>query len=99
MTTNLPLKNDGSGSEKGLAPRSIAAIVAVVALVVLVYHQTLVTMWRTWQTNPNYSHGYLIPPVVAFLLWRERRRFLEARERVSKFGLVLIGIALLGHVV
>lgn len=99
MTTELPLKSDGSGSEKGRAPRDIAAVVVVVALVVLVYHQTLVTLWRTWQTNPNYSHGYLIPPVVAFLLWRERGRFLEARERGSMFGLVLIGIALLGHVV
>jgi exosortase A len=78
---------------------SVAAIAAVAVLVALVYHQTFVTMWRTWGTNPNYSHGYLIPPVVAFLLWREKRRFMEARARGSMFGLVLIGLALLGHVV
>ncbi len=99
MTTGLPLKSDGSVSEKRRAPRNIAAIVAVVALVVLVYHQMFVALWRTWATNPNYSHGYLIPPVVAFLLWRERRRYLAAREHGSTFGLVLIALALLGHVV
>lgn len=99
MTTNLPLKAGGSGSERKRAPRNIAAVVAVAALVVLVYHETLVALWRTWQTNPNYSHGYLIPPVVAFLLWRDRRRYLTARGRGSLFGLVLIGLALLGHIV
>ncbi len=99
MTTNLPLKAGGSGSERKRAPRNIAAIVAVAALVVLVYHETLVALWRTWATNPNYSHGYLIPPVVAFLLWRDRRRYLAARGRGSLFGLVLIGLALLGHIV
>jgi exosortase A len=99
VTTNLPLKAGGSGSERKRAPRNIAAIVAVAALVVLVYHETLVVLWRTWATNPNYSHGYLIPPVVAFLLWRDRRRYLAARGRGSLFGLVLIGLALLGHIV
>lgn len=98
MTTNLPLKG-GSGSDRKWAPGNIAAIVAVAAFVILVYHETLVALWRTWETNPNYSHGYLIPPVVAFLLWRDRRRYLAARGRGSMFGLVLIGLALLGHIV
>ena len=99
MTTNLPVKGGGSGSERKWAPGNIAAIVAVAAFVVLVYQETLVALWRTWETNPNYSHGYLIPPVVAFLLWRDRRRYFAARERGSMFGLVLIGLALLGHIV
>lgn len=98
MTTNLPLKG-GSGSDRKWTPGNIAAIVAVAAFVILVYHETLVALWRTWETNPNYSHGYLIPPVVAFLLWRDRRRYLAARGRGSMFGLVLIGLALLGHIV
>ena len=99
MTTNLPPADGGSGIENKRSPWNIAAIVAVAALVVLVYHETLVALWRTWATNPNYSHGYLIPPVVAFLLWRDRRRYFAARERGSLFGLVLIGLALLGHIV
>jgi len=99
VTTNLPLKGGGSGSERKRTPGNIAAIVAVAALVILVYNETLVALWRTWATNPNYSHGYLIPPVVAFLLWRDRRLYLAARERGSLFGLVLIGLALLGHIV
>lgn len=99
MATDLPHTDGGSDSGRKPAPRNIAAIVAVAAFVVFVYNETLVALWRTWETNPNYSHGYLIPPVVAFLLWRDRRRYLAARERGSLFGLVLIGLALLGHIV
>jgi exosortase A len=96
---NLPVKVTGPEREGGRSPWGIVRVVAVVALVVLVYHQTLLTLWRTWNTNPNYSHGFLIPPVVAFLLWRERSRYLAARGRGSMFGLVLVALALLGYVV
>ena len=99
MTANLPVKPEGPAGNSGRSPWGIAGAVAVAALVVLVYHQTFLTLWRTWNTSPNYSHGFLIPPVVIFLLWRERRGFMEARERGSAFGLVLIALALLGHVV
>jgi len=99
VTTDLPPKDGGSGSERKWAPGNIAAIVAVAAFVILVYNGTLVALWRTWETNPNYSHGYLIPPVVAFLLWRDRGRYFAARERGSLLGLVLIAFALLGHIV
>lgn len=72
---------------------------AVAVLTVLVYRDTFVTLWRTWGGNPNYSHGYLIPPVVAFLLWTKRESFARARGRGSPAGLILIVLALAGHVV
>ena len=99
MTTNLPVKATGPGGEGRRSPWGIAVVVAAAALIVLVYLKTFLILWRTWNTSPNYSHGFLIPPVVAFLLWRERHRFMEARGRGSMFGLVLVGLALLGHVV
>ncbi len=74
-----------------------AAVVAL--LIVFVYGGTFATLWRTWATNPNYSHGYLIPPVVAFLLWRDRGRFLDRRSSTSGWGVFLIAVALLGHIV
>lgn len=72
---------------------------AVAVLIVFVYGGTFATLWRTWATNPNYSHGYLIPPVVAFLLWRDCRRFLDRRSSASGWGVLLVAIALLGHIV
>lgn len=86
-------------SEGGRAAPGAVWAVLVALLVVLVYRGTFATLWRTWGGNPNYSHGYLIPPVALYLLWRERRRFAEARGQGSAVGLVLIAVALLGHIV
>jgi len=88
-----------AGGAPGASPRVVAAVLIVTAMVAVVYGQTLVTLWRTWGSNPNYSHGYLIPPVALFLLWRARTRFLDARGSGSPAGLVLVVVALLGHIV
>jgi len=95
------------GSEEGApsvrrtfgTPAAWAAAGIVVALVVLVYHDVFATLWRTWGENPNYSHGYLIPPVAAFLLWYRRDAFAGARGRGSGWGLAVVAVALLGHIV
>ncbi len=79
-------------------PRMIAAAVILVALIVLVYRQSFAILFRTWEANPDYSHGYLIPPVVVFLFWREWKKFVAAVGRGSMWGLLLILVALAGHV-
>ena len=96
----------GSGSKSGIAEAPtgltagrIAAVVLVAALLVAVFRRTFVILWHTWESNPNYSHGYLIPPVVAYLLWRERARFARSVGRGSAWGLFLIVLGLGGHIV
>ncbi len=79
-------------------PGRIATLALVAALVGLVYLPIFPTLLRTWRGVPNYSHGYLIPPVALFLLWRERRRFVEAIGSGSTWGVALIVLAILGYV-
>ncbi len=62
----------------GMSPAAIAAGIAIAILIALVYRHTFATLWRTWETNPNYSHGALIPPIVIFLLWYVRRSVADA---------------------
>jgi len=104
-----------------MRPAAIAVGIVVAVLVVLVYRHTFATLWRTWETNPNYSHGALIPPIAVFLLWYARRSVAEtidaerARPDVPAgpsgaripvgpgssgvvLGLVLVALALAGHV-
>ncbi len=91
-------------------PAAIAVGIVIAALIVLVYRHTFATLWRTWETNPNYSHGALIPPIAIFLLWYVRRSVVDAMAPGEGSnggagapgvvgGLVLIALALAGHLI
>ncbi|MBM3150263.1 MAG: exosortase/archaeosortase family protein [Candidatus Eisenbacteria bacterium] len=77
--------------------RAALAVALIVALAAAAYGRTFATLWGTWLSNPNYSHGHLIPPVTAFLLWLERRRFAESVGPGTAWGLPLIVAALAAH--
>jgi len=91
---------DGNAVPRGtLAARQLARFAVAAVLVAIVYYPIFPTLWRTWMSSPNYSHGFLIPPIVLFLLWRERKRFAEAVGSGTAWGIVLIALALAGNVV
>jgi len=83
----------------GLKAGTVSAVALIAALAAAVYGRTFVILWGTWLSNPNYSHGYLIPPVAAFLLWLERKQFAESAARGTPWGLFLVAFALLGHLI
>jgi exosortase len=59
---------------------------ALVALVVWVYWPTLRDLGVTWASDPQYSHGYLVPLFAAYLLWARRGRMETDRWRTSWWG-------------
>lgn len=68
----------------------------LVALVALAWHRTLATLWETWSTNDNYSHGPLIPATSLVLVWlrRDRLRALAVRPEARGLALVALGCAM-----
>lgn len=78
-----------------LSPALLAAL--VVLLSVWPFWDGLSLMWSAWMDSPEYSHGLLIPPVAAFLIWQQKDRL----ERMSFDGswwgvaVILIGGAML----
>jgi exosortase D (VPLPA-CTERM-specific) len=57
----------------------------------------LTRMWGWWVDQPEYSHGLLIPPVAAFLMWQQKDRLERIPFTANWWGvvLVLLGGALL----
>ena len=50
-----------------------------------------------WWTDPNYSHGFLVPVFSGFLIWKDRKRLSEIEVQPAWWGLliVLLGLCIL----
>ena len=62
------------------------------------YAHTLARLVVDWSTDPNFSHGFLIPPAAAYMLWQKREDLAQARLQPSLWGLVVLAIGLGLHI-
>jgi exosortase D (VPLPA-CTERM-specific) len=72
----------------------VAALLAAFA-----FRGALFELVRRWTTQEEYSHGFLIPVVTAWLLWTRRDALVASIERPAWTGAVLILLATAMHVV
>ena len=70
--------------------RTIAWIAApLAALTTLIFWDTLVDLRQVWDTDPSYSHGYLVPLAslgFAWLAWKRGRP--DVNEALSRRGMI-----------
>jgi exosortase len=57
------------------------------------YWPTLREMVRQWQTQPDYSHGFLVAPIAVYFLWQRRSSLPLNELQPCWWGAVLLGIA------
>src|SRR3954471_2117299 len=62
------------------------------------YAAVLVKLVEQWATDPTYSHGFLVPPIALFLVYRQRDRLRDISPQPSAFGLVVIAAGLIAYV-
>jgi len=94
-------------SEERPVARGLPAQGRAVLLVAVLACLLGVMFWRTghwmvvrWeQPNSYYGHGWLIPPVAAFLLYRRREEIAACARRPCAAGLLLLVPAVLVHLV
>jgi exosortase D (VPLPA-CTERM-specific) len=72
----------------------IAALLAALA-----FRGALFELVRRWTTQEEYSHGFLIPIVSAWLLWNRRDALLASIDRPAWSGAVLILLAMVMHAI
>jgi exosortase len=53
-----------------------------------------VALVENWQRDENYSHGFLVPPIAAYLVWTRRARLWATERRPAMAGIVIIGVSL-----
>jgi exosortase len=70
---------------------------SLVFLLVVLYYRVGIKLVYDWSTIPDYSHGFLVPFFVAFLIWDKRKVLQSTPIRQSWLGipLVLFSLAVL----
>ena len=78
---------------KSLPPSMHIALLLIVATAVWAYWPGLIGLLETWQSDPDYNHGFLVVPIAVWLLWQRRDRLASLDIRPSWWGLALIAAA------
>jgi exosortase len=85
---------DVAKSPPGIDRRLLLTALLAFGLIVL-YGDVILGLVRAWATDSNYSHGFLIPPIAAYMAWLRRDRFFAAPRRPSALGLVVVAVSLI----
>jgi exosortase len=72
--------------------RRVIAGLAALALV-FCYASTLGGMVHQWWTDEDMGHGFLVPLVIAWIVWRERGRWKTVKVQPSLWGFVVLALA------
>lgn len=70
--------------------RFSATSLALIAFSILVlYGHVLAGLVSDWRNDPNYGHGFVVPLLVAYIVWRDRNRIAATPLKPSNVGLVV----------
>jgi len=69
----------------------------IVLLLIAVYYQVLWKLVVDWSEIPDASHGFLVPPFAAYLVWSRRAPLFRTELRPTWSGVVIVvaGLAIL----
>lgn len=79
--------------------RDVVGGVIILVLVILLFSSTISWLVFNWLNNSYYSHGFLVPLVSGFFLWRKRDVFARDGRNPSNLGLLVLGISLVAFLV
>lgn len=71
---------------------------ALGAATLAVYGSVLARLVQDWFSDDNYAHGLLVPPFIAWLIWRRRAEFAALERRPAAIGAVIVALGLVLYV-
>nr|WP_321399844.1 exosortase [uncultured Desulfobacter sp.] len=78
-----------------MKPKSIIQILLVSATFTFLYWTTIKDLIWDWFNNPNFSHGFLIPFVVGYMVWHKQNnlRQIKKKSSISGFFIIILGLS------
>ncbi len=78
-------------------PTSVAIAVSMVAILIL-YSDTALAMFALWGASETFAHGYIVPFISAWLVWRRRKDLAALTPHLAPTPAVLLLIAAIAAV-
>jgi len=74
--------------------RPRARVYLFILFTILIYHPVMLGLFHAWQKNHYYNHGFLIPLVSCYLVYRNREKLKTMSWKPSLYGIafILLGI-------
>ncbi|MBL4711195.1 MAG: exosortase A [Gammaproteobacteria bacterium] len=86
-----------------LNKNSLVLVLAPILLIPLIFYNTTIAMVHVWTVNETFTHGFLVLPIVIWLIWQKKSQLLlmkpEPSPRLYVVLLMLLIVWLIGAVV
>jgi len=75
--------------------RAVLWTMLLAALLGVTYYEILLRLGLQWYADPDYSHGFLVPFLSAYLVWERREKLLALPVVSSLWGVGVLGFGLI----
>lgn len=93
-SASAPTSLEESSEVQSTRQQKLLVASAVGAAFCWSYWPTLGQFIHAWQTQPDYSHGWLVVPVAAYILWQRRAECPAPSHQRAWLGLVMLLVSL-----
>jgi exosortase len=94
MTQSAQMRTVSSGSWRTHYSQFAVGLTVICLLIVAVYYQVLMKLVADWWQIPDFSHGFLVPPFAAYLVWEKRESLRGIKIAPCWSGIAIIVFAL-----
>jgi hypothetical protein len=70
--------------------RTAILLLVLLCAFVVAYFPVWKNLIMVWSSAGEYSHGFLVLPLAAYLVWRKKTRLLQTPVRASNWGLLMV---------
>lgn len=64
-------------------------VVAFIGIIVAFYYDTFKWLVDSWMNNVYYSHGFIVPIISGYIIWKMRKDLINIERKESQEGLVI----------